>query len=65
MSMSRRDQPGATGHEEGGTQLFAEKDRIERIGRVRELVFGSLDGLHAPLKPASHTCRTDGECGRR
>jgi VIT1/CCC1 family predicted Fe2+/Mn2+ transporter len=31
------------------TQLFAEKDRIERLGRIRELVFGSLDGLLVPL----------------
>jgi vacuolar iron transporter family protein len=32
-----------------GRQLFAEKDRIERLGRVRQLVFGSLDGLLVPL----------------
>ena len=31
------------------TKLFAEKDRIERLGRIRELVFGSLDGLLVPL----------------
>jgi len=35
--------------DEGGAQLFAEKGRIERLGRVRELVFGSLDGLLVPL----------------
>ena len=30
--------------------LFAEKDRIEAgLGRIRELVFGSLDGLLVPL----------------
>ncbi len=29
--------------------LFAEKDRIDRLGRIRELVFGSLDGLLVPL----------------
>jgi len=29
--------------------LFAERDRIERLSRVRELVFGSLDGLIVPL----------------
>jgi len=34
---------------EGGAQLFAEKDRIARLGRVREIVFGSLDGLLVPL----------------
>ena len=32
-----------------GSQLFAERDRIERLSRVRELVFGSLDGLIVPL----------------
>src|SRR5205823_14966531 len=25
--------------------LFAERTRIERLGRIRQLVFGSLDGL--------------------
>ncbi|MEO7003559.1 MAG: VIT1/CCC1 transporter family protein [Ktedonobacterales bacterium] len=30
-------------------QLFAEKGRIERLGRIRQLVFGSLDGLLVPL----------------
>jgi vacuolar iron transporter family protein len=34
---------------ESSTGLFAEKDRIERLGRVRQLVFGSLDGLLVPL----------------
>ncbi len=29
--------------------LFKEKDRIERLGRIRQLVFGSLDGLLVPL----------------
>jgi VIT1/CCC1 family predicted Fe2+/Mn2+ transporter len=29
--------------------LFSEKDRIERLGRIRQLVFGSLDGLLVPL----------------
>jgi len=38
-----------SGQDEGGAQLFAEKSRIERLGRVRELVFGSLDGLLVPL----------------
>ena len=32
-----------------GSRLFAERDRIERLSRVRELVFGSLDGLIVPL----------------
>jgi len=29
--------------------LFAEKDRIEGLNRIRQLVFGSLDGLLVPL----------------
>lgn len=29
--------------------LFGEKRRIERLSRIRELVFGSLDGLLVPL----------------
>lgn len=32
-----------------GSRLFAERTRIERLTRVRELVFGSLDGLIVPL----------------
>ena len=32
-----------------GSLLFAERDRIGRLSRVRELVFGSLDGLIVPL----------------
>jgi vacuolar iron transporter family protein len=32
-----------------GAELFAERTRIERLSRVRELVFGSLDGLIVPL----------------
>ncbi|HZC07397.1 MAG TPA: VIT1/CCC1 transporter family protein [Ktedonobacterales bacterium] len=35
--------------QEHGTALYGEKTRIERLGRVRELVFGSLDGLLVPL----------------
>ena len=43
--------PGSDGpgHAEDHTQLFAEKGRIERLGRIREFVFGSLDGLLVPL----------------
>jgi len=29
--------------------LFEEKDRIEGLNRIRQLVFGSLDGLLVPL----------------
>ncbi|MBV9896561.1 MAG: VIT1/CCC1 transporter family protein [Chloroflexi bacterium] len=32
-----------------GSRLLAERDRIARLSRVRELVFGSLDGLIVPL----------------
>lgn len=35
--------------EEDDASLFAEKGRIERLSRIRELVFGSLDGLLVPL----------------
>jgi vacuolar iron transporter family protein len=35
--------------QEQGIALYGEKNRIERLGRVRELVFGSLDGLLVPL----------------
>ncbi|MBV8086190.1 MAG: VIT1/CCC1 transporter family protein [Chloroflexi bacterium] len=35
--------------EEGIAQLADERRRVERLGRVRELVFGSLDGLLVPL----------------
>jgi len=42
--------PGKTdpGQEPSG-QLFAERSRIERLSRIRQLVFGSLDGLIVPL----------------
>jgi vacuolar iron transporter family protein len=40
---------GTTVPEEPEGQLFAEKDRIERLERIRQLVFGSLDGLLVPL----------------
>ena|SRR5258708_19010741 len=38
----------AAGEEPAG-RLFAEKARIERLSRIRQLVFGSLDGLLVPL----------------
>jgi len=41
--------PAALGQEVRDTELFAEKGRIERRGRIREIVFGSLDGLLVPL----------------
>ena len=30
-------------------QLFAEKTRIDRLSRIREVVFGTLDGLLVPV----------------
>ncbi len=41
--------PEPTPDAEEREQIFAEKDRIERLGRIRQLVFGSLDGLLVPL----------------
>src|SRR5947209_1890045 len=38
-----------SGQEDQNRELFAEKDRIARLGRIRQLVFGSLDGLLVPL----------------
>src|SRR5215475_3412113 len=35
--------------QESRVALFTEKDRISRLGRIRQLVFGSLDGLLVPL----------------
>src|SRR5579885_2362725 len=35
--------------EDNVAQLADERKRIERLGRIRELVFGSLDGLLVPL----------------
>jgi vacuolar iron transporter family protein len=35
--------------QESRARLFSEKDRISRLGRIRQLVFGSLDGLLVPL----------------
>lgn len=34
---------------ESDAALFGEKQRIKRLSRIRELVFGSLDGLLVPL----------------
>jgi vacuolar iron transporter family protein len=35
--------------DEAGAGLFAEKERIDRLSRIRQFVFGSLDGLLVPL----------------
>jgi vacuolar iron transporter family protein len=40
---------GTTVPDEPAGRIFAEKDRIERLERIRQLVFGSLDGLLVPL----------------
>jgi VIT1/CCC1 family predicted Fe2+/Mn2+ transporter len=54
MSANRPNAGGSASHDgpasnESPAGLFAEKNRIERLGRVRQLVFGSLDGLLVPL----------------
>lgn len=43
--------PGGADREGEATQyeLISERDRISRLGRLRQLVFGSLDGLLVPL----------------
>jgi len=44
-----------------GPRIFAERDRIERLGRIRDLVFGSLDGLIVPLGVVSGVAGGIGE----
>ena len=41
--------PESPPDQEASGQLFAERSRIERLSRIRQLVFGSLDGLIVPL----------------
>jgi len=41
--------PAPVGPAVSGEHLFDEKGRIERLERIRQLVFGSLDGLLVPL----------------
>jgi VIT1/CCC1 family predicted Fe2+/Mn2+ transporter len=36
-------------HKKKDPAYFTERDRIDRLSRVRDLVFGSLDGLIVPL----------------
>src|SRR4051794_33158876 len=47
----QNDQSTAAAHDRHAVnkQLFAERTRIEQLGRIRQLVFGSLDGLLVPL----------------
>ena len=49
METSASGQKTPEAQEASDQQLFAEKGRIERLGRIRQLVFGSLDGLLVPL----------------
>jgi vacuolar iron transporter family protein len=37
------------GDPQEGARVFSERGRIERLSRIRQLVFGSLDGLIVPL----------------
>ena len=41
--------PASSADQQEGSTLFAERERIERLERIRQLVFGSLDGLLVPL----------------
>lgn len=41
--------PNASGKQPNEASIFSEKGRIERLGRIRQAVFGSLDGLLVPL----------------
>ncbi|HZC79783.1 MAG TPA: VIT1/CCC1 transporter family protein [Ktedonobacterales bacterium] len=41
--------PATHATEEQGVAIFAEKNRIDGLNRIRQLVFGSLDGLLVPL----------------
>jgi VIT1/CCC1 family predicted Fe2+/Mn2+ transporter len=47
----QNEQSAAVAHDIAAVKkrLFAERIRIEQLGRVRQLVFGSLDGLLVPL----------------
>jgi vacuolar iron transporter family protein len=47
--MPPADAPISPKHELQDTQHDGEKHRIERLGRIRQLIFGSLDGLLVPL----------------
>jgi vacuolar iron transporter family protein len=47
ISPNQSEHPAET--QEPGKKIFAERERIARLSRIRELVFGSLDGLLVPL----------------
>jgi vacuolar iron transporter family protein len=50
-SNDQNDQSAASAYDSAtvNKRLFAERTRIEQLGRIRQLVFGSLDGLLVPL----------------
>jgi vacuolar iron transporter family protein len=41
--------PPPSGAGQEGARVFDERDRIAKLGRIRQLVFGSMDGLLVPL----------------
>ena len=47
--MERSAPENQAAQEASDEQLFGEKSRIERLGRIREVVFGALDGLLVPV----------------
>ncbi len=47
--VNSQQQPATPDGGESLAQLFAEKTRIDRLERIRQLVFGSLDGLLVPV----------------
>lgn len=61
--MSESVSPGVSEPHAGqeGRALFAERDRIDRLGRIRQLMFGSLDGLLVPLGVVSGVAAGTGD----
>jgi VIT1/CCC1 family predicted Fe2+/Mn2+ transporter len=47
--------------EQEGQRLFGERARLQRLGRIRQLVFGSLDGLLVPLGVVSGVAAGTGD----
>lgn len=48
-SLPQRQPQNPVGQESTDEQLYAEKARIGRLSRIREVVFGTLDGLLVPV----------------
>ena len=48
-SLPQRQPQNQVGQESTDEQLYAEKARIGRLSRIREVVFGTLDGLLVPV----------------